>query len=88
MPLKIRLVNSEKNFLADYTKKQPIEPIIKECYRQFKIPIPADITKAKLIFIDDVIETPKLYVRLDQTDFNKKFGYYKIPKDAELIFEP
>jgi len=81
--LKINLINSEKSFLATLTRRQPIEPIIKLCYQQFKITVPDDMTKAKLSFLLDG-ET----IVLDQTDFNKRFGAYKIPKDVELVFEP
>jgi len=83
LPTKIKLVKSKKFFLADFTPMQPIEPIIKECYRQFKISIPKDLTKARLVHVVDDV-----YTQLDQTDFNKRFGAYKIPKDGELIFEP
>ena len=84
MPLKIKLINSKKNFLADYTRNQPIEPIIKECYRQFKIPIPEDFTETRFgyAFEDGSIRY------FDVGDFTKKWGDYNIPKDAELIFEP
>jgi len=84
MTTKILLVNSEKSFLADYTKQQPIEPIIKECYRQFKIPVPEDLSKAKLY---QKATSPSGRIFLDQTDFNKRFGDYILEKDGELIFE-
>ena len=85
MPTKIKLVNSEKFFLADYTKRQPIEPIIRECYRQFKIPIPEDLIKAKLYFVNPNGNE----VILDQTNFNKRYGFYEFDdKEADLIFEP
>ena len=84
MTTKILLVNSEKSFLADYTPKQPIEPIIKECYRQFKITIPEDfLLDAKLYeLIDDT------RVEVDTTNFNLRWGDYPFSKDAELVFEP
>lgn len=83
MPTKIKLVNSEKFFLADYTPRQPIEPIIKECYRQFKIPIPEDFTKWKLyeILADTIFEVEK-------GNYNVRWGDYAFSKDAELVFEP
>jgi len=85
MTVKILLTNSEKSFLADYTPKQPIEPIIKECYRQFKITIPEDLSKAKLYFINPGGRE----VILDQTNFNKRYGFYEFDdKEVDLIFEP
>jgi len=80
----IKLANSDKFFLADFTNLQPIEPIIKQCYKQFGLEIPGDLSNAKLsVTLDD--KEPTL---LKYDDYNKRLEFYQIPNDAELVFEP
>jgi len=79
----IKLVNSKKLFLADFTKMQPIEPIIKECYRQFKLPIPRN-PEPQLYFL----APGNIKTILDHTDYNKRYGAYNLPGEVELVFEP
>lgn len=78
----IKLANSDKFFLADYTSMQPIEPIYAQCFQQFGLNVPAWSTPKLHTIIDDK------KVILNPNDYNKRFGDYKIPQDAELVFEP
>lgn len=78
----IKLANSDKFFLADYTNMQPIIPIVKECYKQFSLKAPNDFSETKLFHDGESL------IEFDFTDFNKRFGDYNIPVDGELIFEP
>lgn len=83
MTIKIQLDGTKKFFLADFAPLQPIEPIIKECYHQFKLDEPDDITKAELI-----LPNPESKVYLKPDDYTKRWGNYKIPDGGILIFKP
>ena len=79
----IKLANTEKFFLANYTRMQPIIPIVRECYKQFSLKAPNDFSETKLFH-----QTKDTLIEFDFTDFNKRFGDYNIPVDGELIFKP
>jgi len=83
LTIKIQLDKTNKFFLADFSRAQPIEPIIKECYHQFKLEQPDDITKAELL-----LSMPESEVYLKQNDFTKRWGDYDIPDGGILIFRP
>lgn len=74
---------TKKTFLADFHKNQPTESIIKECYFQFKLDQPDDITKAELLHPSEQIET-----YLKPKDTSLRWGDYAIPDGGILIFRP
>jgi len=86
MTHKISLVDSDKFFFADFSKTQPTEAIILHCLHHFKLKVPDDHTKCKLFAKD--IDAKDVEVVIHCEDTSRRWGWYKIPDDAELFFEP
>ena len=85
MTHKILLTNSDKFFEAEFTKEQPTEAIILFCLRRFKLKIPDDHSRCLLYAKGKVKDT---MIPIHCEDTSKRWGFYKIPDDAELYFNP
>ncbi len=85
MTHKILLMDSDKFFEADFSKDQPTEAIILHCLHHFKLKVPDDHSRC-LLYAKG--KTKDSMIPIHCNDTSKRWGWYKIPDDAELIFEP